>query len=60
MRAVENRFVPNTKPPKPIEWRTDYGTGYTPAETRGFAKQLGLKPVSSPQSNSIAESLVKH
>ena len=33
------------------------------AETRSFAKELGLKPVTtletSPQSNGIAESLVK-
>ena len=57
------RFGPNTKPPKPIEWLTDNGSCYTAAETRSFAKQLGLKPVTtpvtSPQSNGMAESFVK-
>jgi putative transposase len=63
MQAVENRFGPNCKPPKPIEWLTDNGSCYTAAETRSFAKQLGLKPVTtpvtSPQSNGMAESFVK-
>jgi putative transposase len=63
MQAVENRFGPNGKPPKPIEWLTDNGSCYTAAETRSFAKQLGLKPVTtpvtSPQSNGMAESFVK-
>jgi putative transposase len=63
MQAVENRFGPNCKPPKPIEWLTDNGSCYTAAETRRFAKQLGLKPVTtpvtSPQSNGMAESFVK-
>ena len=60
MQAVESRFGPNTKPHKPIEWLTDNGSCYTAAETRSFAKQLGLKPVTtpvtSPQSNGMAES----
>ena len=59
MQAVENRFGPDGKPPKPIEWLTDNGSCYTAAETRSFAKQLGLKPVTSPQSNGMAESFVK-
>jgi putative transposase len=45
MQAVENRFGPNCKLPKPIKWLTDNGSCYTAAETRSFAKQLGLKPV---------------
>ncbi len=63
MQAVEKRFGPDGKPPKPIEWLTDNGSCYTAAETRSFAKQLGLKPmttpVTSPQSNGMAESFVK-
>ena len=42
---------------------TDNGSCYTAAEKRSFAKQLGLKPVTapvtSPQSNGMAESFVK-
>jgi putative transposase len=52
-----------SKPTKPIEWLTVNGSWYTAAETRSFAKQLGLKPVTtpvtSPQSNGMAESFVK-
>jgi len=63
MQAVENRFGKNAAPSNPIEWLTDNGSCYTAAETRSFAKLLGLKPittpVSSPQSNGIAESFVK-
>ena len=63
MQAVESRFGPNGKPPRPIEWLTDNGSCYTAAQTRSFAKQLGLKPVTtpvtSPQSNGMAESFVK-
>ena len=63
MQAVENRFGPNGKPTNPIEWLTDNGSCYTAAETRRFAKQLELKPVTtpvtSPQSNGMAESFVK-
>ena len=62
-QAVEKRFGSNGKPPKKIEWQTDSGSCYTAAETRSFAKQLGLKPVTmpvtSPQSNGMAESFVK-
>jgi putative transposase len=63
MQAVEKRFGSNGKPPKTIEWLTDNGSCYTAAETRSFAKQIGLKPVTtpvtSPQSNGMAESFVK-
>ena len=48
---------------KTIEWLKDNGSYYTAAKTRSFAKQLGLKPVTTPitsaQSNSLAESFVK-
>ena len=63
MQAVEKRFGSNGKPSKTIEWLTDNGSCYTAAETRSFAKELGLKPVTtpltSPQSNGMAESFVK-
>ncbi len=63
MQAVENRFGANAAPTQPIEWLTDNGSCYTAAETRSFAKLLGLKPittpVTSPQSNGMAESFVK-
>jgi putative transposase len=63
MQAVENGFGANAAPQKPIEWLTDNGSCYTAAETRSFAKLLGLKPittpVTSPQSNGMAESFVK-
>jgi transposase InsO family protein len=51
------------KPPQTIEWLTDNGSCYTAAETRSFAKQLGLNPVAIPvtsaQSNGMAERFVK-
>ncbi len=63
MQAVEKRFGSNGKPPHTIEWLTDNGSCYTAAETRSFAKQLGLKPVTtpvtSPPSNGMAHSFVK-
>ncbi len=63
MQAVEKRFGSNGKPAKTIEWLTDNGSCYTAAETRSFAKELGLKPVTppvtSPQLNGTAESFVK-
>lgn len=63
MQTVENRFGSNCKPPKTIEWLTDNGSCYTAADTRSFARQLGLNPVTvpvtSPQSSGMAESIVK-
>ena len=63
MQAVEKRFGSNGKPSQTIEWLTDNGSCYTVAETRSFAKQLGLKPVITPvtssQSTGITESFVK-
>jgi putative transposase len=62
MQAVEYRFGGNAVP-KEIEWLSDNGSCYTAAETRSFARRLGLKPVTtpveSPQSNGMAESFVK-
>jgi putative transposase len=63
IKVVENRFGSNGKPPKTIEWLTDNCSCYTASETRSFAKELGLKPVTtpvtSPQSNGMSASFVK-
>jgi putative transposase len=63
MQAVERRFGTSETPTKPIEWLIDNGSCYTAAETKSFANLLGLKPVTtpvtSPQSNGMAESFVK-
>jgi putative transposase len=63
MQAVEKRFGSNGKLLKAIEWLTDDGSCYTATEKRSFAKQLGLKPVTTPvtstQSNGMAEGFVK-
>ena len=63
MQAVEKRFGANCTADHTIEWLTDNGSCYTAKDTKSFAKMLGLKPVttpvSSPQSNGMAESFVK-
>ena len=63
MQAVEYRFGAGKTSARPIEWLSDNGSCYTAADTRNFAKALGLKPlttpVQSPQSNGMAESFVK-
>lgn len=63
MQAVENRFGMHHPPEQPVEWLTDNGSCYIAHETKAFARVLGLKPVtmpvSSPQSNGMAESFVK-
>ncbi len=59
---MEKRFGSTGKPPHTIEWLTDNGSFYRAAETRIFAKQLGLKPVTTPatstQSNGMTKSFV--
>ena len=63
VEAVESRFGAVDQLPHPIEWLSDNGSCYTAHETRGFARDLGLNPittpVASPQSNGMAESFVK-
>lgn len=62
VQAVETRFG-DRLPTMPIEWLTDNGSCYIAADTRKFARLVGLEPlttaVRSPQSNGMAESFVK-
>lgn len=62
LEAVEKRLGLDTSS-VPIEWLSDNGSAYTAEATRTFARMLGLEPVTtpvrSPQSNGMAESLVK-
>jgi putative transposase len=62
VEAVEARFG-NTLPAQPIEWLTDNGSAYIARDTRAFAREIGLEPVTtaiaSPQSNGMAEAFVK-
>nr|WP_312483368.1 IS3 family transposase [Pseudomonas sp.] len=62
LESVEKRFgdqLPNT----PVQWLSDNGSAYIAEQTRLFAQQIGLQPVTtpvrSPQSNGMAESFVK-
>jgi putative transposase len=62
VEAVEARFD-GTVPPQPIEWLTDNGAPYIARDTRSFAREIGLEPLTtairSPQSNGMAEAFVK-
>ena len=62
VEAVEARFG-NILPRQPIEWLTDNGSAYVARDTRAFAREIGLEPVTtainSPQSNGMAEAFVK-
>lgn len=61
--AVEHRFGRVNRLPGIIEWLTDNGSCYLAGETRRFARDIGLKPlttpVESPQSNGMAEAFVR-
>jgi putative transposase len=61
VEAVEARFADG--PTQPIEWLTDNGSPYIARETRSFAREIGLEPLTtaicSPQSNGMAEAFVK-
>jgi len=48
-KAMENRV------PEPIEWLIYNCSCYTARNTRVFDRGIGLIPVSSPQSNGMAE-----
>jgi putative transposase len=61
--SVESRFGPINRLPRTIEWLSDNGPGYIARETRAFAHEIGLAPlttpVTSPQSNGMAEAFVR-
>ena len=64
VQAVESRFGAGTrKLPMPVEWLSDNGSIYTSNETREFGAGIGFEmcttPPYSPESNGMAESLVK-
>jgi putative transposase len=60
--AVERRFG-TLVAPQPVEWLADNGSCFTAHETLAFAHAIRLvpcfTPVRSPESNGIAEALVK-
>ncbi|WP_373369362.1 IS3 family transposase [Pseudomonas chlororaphis] len=62
LESVEKRFG-DQLPVTPVQWLSDNGSAYTAEQTRLFARQIGLQPVTtpvrSPQSNGMAESFVK-
>lgn len=63
IESVEHRFGLVNRLPVPIEWLSDNGSPYTARETRALARDIGLKPcttpIESPQSNGMAEAFVK-
>ncbi|EGW50422.1 hypothetical protein HMPREF1022_00061, partial [Desulfovibrio sp. 6_1_46AFAA] len=62
LACVEKRFG-DVKTLQPVEWFSDNGSCYTARETITFAAALGIvskfTPSRSPQSNGMAEALVK-
>ena len=62
-QAVEYRFGAGETATHEVEWLSNNGSCYTAADTINCARELGLKPdttpVKSPQSNGMAESFVK-
>ena len=63
-QSIQNRFGTNTtKVPSRIQWLTDNGPCYVARETVAFARAAGFEvcttPPYSPQSNGMAEALVK-
>jgi len=61
--TVEHRFGTVNRLASPIEWLSDNGSPYVANDTRRFAREIGLvprtTPVSSPQSNGMAEAFVR-
>ncbi|MCI4681029.1 DDE-type integrase/transposase/recombinase, partial [Rhodoblastus acidophilus] len=43
--AVEYRFGPVNRLPSPIEWLTDNGSCYIAGDTKHFAREIGLEPL---------------
>lgn len=63
VEGAERRFGRVSRLPNEIEWLSDNGSCFTSLETRRFARAMGFKPVTtpieSPQSNGMAEALVR-
>jgi transposase InsO family protein len=63
VQSLEYRFGSVERVPHRIEWLSDNGSCYTAKQTRDFASELGLvcctTPVSSPESNGMAEAFIK-
>ena len=61
--AVEHRFGTVNRLPVTIEWLSDNGSCYVAGDTRSFARDVGFEPrttpIESPQSNGMAEALVR-
>ncbi|QDC36220.1 DDE-type integrase/transposase/recombinase [Sphingobium fuliginis ATCC 27551] len=61
--TVEHRFGRVNRLPATIEWLTDNGSCYTARETCRFAREINLRPrttpIESPQSNGMAEAFVR-
>jgi putative transposase len=61
--AVEHRFGRINRLPVTIEWLSDNGSCYVAGDTRSFARDIGLEPITtpieSPQSNGMAEAFVR-
>ena len=61
--SVESRFGQINRLPRTIEWLSDNGSGYIAKDTRAFAARSRLEPlttpVTSPQSNGMAEAFVR-
>ena len=61
--TVEHRFSRVNRLPSPIEWLTDNGSCYSVREARRFARDINLRPrttpIESPQSNGMAEAFVR-
>jgi putative transposase len=61
--SVESRFGRVNRAPQTIEWLSDNGSAYIAKETRAFARDIGLEPLTtpftSPQSNGLAEAFVQ-
>ena len=62
LESVEKRFS-DQLPATAVHWQSDNGSAHTAEQTRLFARQIGLQPVStqvrSPQNNGMAKSFVK-
>jgi len=47
LESVEKRFG-DQLPATPVQWLSDNGSAYTAEQTRLFARQIGLQPVTTP------------